>query len=172
MSNTQISMYSASVPVFMKLLRNARTWLDKGAAHATAKGFDPVVLLDARLAPDMFACRRQFQIATDHAKGASARLAGIDVPKYEDNEASIADVQARLDKTVAFLETLRPEQLHGSETRDIVLPSPRGERRFVGHDYLTQYALPNFYFHLTTAYAILRHNGVDVGKGDFLAGAR
>jgi hypothetical protein len=170
-NTTQISMYSASVPVFMRMLKNARHWLDKGVQLAEQKKFDSVNLLNARLAPDMLDCRRQWMIATDHAKGAAARLAGVEVPKYEDNEVTVAEIQARLDKTCAFLETLKPEQFVGSETREIVLPGRNGERRFVGHAYLMDYALPNFYFHLTTGYANLRHQGVDIGKTDFLVGA-
>lgn len=167
-----ITMYSASAPVFTKMLRNARAWLDKAGAHAEAKKFDPAVLVNDRLAPDMFPLARQIQIATDHAKGCVARLAGVDVPRFEDTEQTIAELQARIDRTLAFIEGVPRDKVEGSEAREIVLPSPRGERRFAGQAYLLEYALPNFYFHLTTAYAILRHNGVDVGKADFLAGAR
>jgi hypothetical protein len=165
-----LSMCSASVPVFAKMLRNARTWLDKAVAHGELRKFDPAVLLQSRLAPDMFPCMRQFQIATDHAKGCSARLAGIDVPKYEDTEQTIAELQARVDKTVAFIEGIDAVRFAGSETREIVLQRATGERRFAGLEYLQTQAMPNFWFHLTMGYAILRHNGVDVGKVDFLSG--
>lgn len=163
-------MHSASVPVFARMLKSVPSWLDKAAAYADHKKFEPAVLLQARLAPDQFGFTRQIQIATDHAKGCSARLAGVDVPKYEDNEANIDELKARLAKTIAFIESIPAAKFEGSETREIVLPSPRGERRYIGEEYLKFYATANFYFHLTTAYSILRHNGVDVGKSDFLAG--
>ena len=166
-----ITMHSVSVPVFARMLKNSRTWLDKLVAHAELKKFEPSVLLNARLAPDQFAFMRQLQIATDGAKGCSARLAGIDIPRYEDTETTIDELKARLDKTVAFIEGIDAARFEGSDAREIVLPSPRGDRRFVGEDYLRFHAMPNFYFHVTTAYAILRHNGVDIGKGDYLAGA-
>lgn len=165
-----ITMHSFSAAVFVRMLKSARTWLDKAAQFAEQKKFDTAVLVQARLAPDQFAFVRQIQIATDHAKGCSARLAGVDVPKFEDNEQTFDDLRARLDKTIAFIESLPKERFEGSDTREIVLPSPRGERRFVGDAYLRNYVLPNFFFHVTTAYAILRHNGIDVGKADFLAG--
>lgn len=165
-----LTMYSSSVPVFSKMLKNGRSWLDKLSMHASQKKFDPSVVLQARLAPDMFPCIRQFQIATDHAKGCCARLAGIEVPRYEDTEQTLAELQARLDKTVAFVDGIERTKFEGSENREIVLPSPSGERRFQGLDYLQGYATPNFYFHLVTAYSILRHNCVDVGKADFLRG--
>ncbi len=163
-----LSMYAASAPVFVKMLKNARTWLDKTAAYAEQKKFDPSVLLQARLAPDQFSFARQLQVATDQAKGCTARLAGVDVPRYEDTETTIPELQARLDKTIAFIESIAKEKIEGSEGKEVVLPSPRGERKLIGEPYLLSYVLPNFYFHLTTAYAILRHNGVDVGKSDFL----
>lgn len=166
-----INMHTASVPVFARMLKSTHLWLDKAAAFAEQKKFDPAVLMQARLAPDQFAFVRQVQIATDHAKGCSARLAGVDVPTYEDSEVTIAELKARLDKTIAFIESLPAEKFQGSETKDIVLPSPRGERRYIGEEYLQFFAMANFYFHLTHAYAILRHNGVDVGKGDYLGGA-
>lgn len=163
-----ISMYTASVPLFVRMLGNLRAILEKGAAHAAAKGFDPAVLVQARLAPDMFPLSRQVQIATDMAKGCGARLAGMEVPKYEDTEATIPELLARIDKTVTFLQSLTPAQIDGSEGRDIVLQQRAGTRQFKGLVYLLHYVLPNFYFHLTTTYALLRHNGVELGKPDFV----
>ncbi len=162
-----ISMYQASVPVFQKMLRNFDGILDKAAASAAARKFDPQVLLNARLAPDMFHFTRQVQIATGHATGGAARLAGLEPPKFEDNEASFADLKARLAKAQACLATLQPAQIDGSEERRIVLKYGPNELEFTGLPYLTMFALPNFFFHYTTAYAILRHNGVDIGKRDF-----
>lgn len=162
-----ISMYQASVPVFQKMLRNFDGILDKAAASAAARKFDPQVLLNARLAPDMFHFTRQVQIATSHATGGAARLAGLEPPKFEDNEASFADLKARLAKAQAYLATLQPAQIDGSEERQIVLKYGTNVLEFTGLPYLTMFALPNFLFHYTTAYAILRHNGVDIGKRDF-----
>ena len=162
------SMYSESVPVFTKILSNAKGWLDKAGLAAETRKFDPAVVLNARLAPDMFAFTRQIQIGTDGAKGGLARLAGIAIPRYEDNEATIADLQGRLEKTIAFINTISAAQLEGSADREIVHASQRGDRKFKGGDYLRYYVTPNFYFHMTTAYGILRHNGIDVGKRDFL----
>ncbi len=162
------SMYDASVPVFTKMLTSGKGWLDKAADAAVGRKFDPTVLLSSRLAPDMFTFTRQLQVATDGAKGGLARLAGVEVPRYEDNESSIAELHARLDKTIAFLNTITAAQLEGSADRDIVHPSIRGDRKFLGANYLRYYVTPNFFFHMTTAYAILRHNGVDVGKRDYL----
>ncbi|MDR0577269.1 MAG: DUF1993 domain-containing protein [Candidatus Accumulibacter sp.] len=163
-----ISMYQASVPVFARMLKNLSVVLDKGQKHAEARKVAAGVLPASRLIADMFPLSRQVQIATDHAKGAAARLAGVDVPKYEDNEQTIEELQARIAKTLAFLETFRAAQIDGSEEREIVLTMSIGERKFKGTDYLLGFALPNFYFHMVTAYAILRQNGVDVGKRDFL----
>ena len=166
-----ISMYQASVPVLVRMLGNLSVILTKAAAYAEAKKIEPRVLLDARLAPDMLSLTRQVQISSDSAKGCGARLAAVDLPKYEDNEASFDDLQARIAKTVAFLNSLRPEQIDGSEDRDITIPTRDQPLQFKGLVYLLHFALPNFYFHVTTAYAILRHNGLEVGKLDFL-GAR
>ena len=165
-----ISMYRASAPVFIRALTNMKTILQKGEAHAEAKKFKPEVLLNDRLCPDMFPLTRQVQIATDMAKGCAARLAGVEAPKYEDNEASFAELYARIDKTVEFLKSFKAEQIDGSEGRDITLPSPRGAMEFKGLDYLLGFVTPNLYFHCTTAYAILRHNGVELGKMDFIGG--
>jgi len=163
-----ISMYQASVPVFLKTLDNLAAILDKGAAFAAARKIDPSVLLAYRLAPDMLNLTRQVQIAADHAKRAVARLAGIEAPAYEDNEASFAELKARIDKTVAFIKTMKPGQIDGSEERDIALQIAGSDRVLKGQTYLLHNALPNFFFHTTTAYAILRHCGVDVGKKDFI----
>ncbi|WP_437976472.1 DUF1993 family protein [Sorangium sp. So ce295] len=166
-----ISMYQASVPVLVRMLGNLSVILTKAAAYAEAKKIEPRVLLDARLAPDMLSLTRQVQIASDSAKGCGARLAAVDVPKYEDNEASFDELQARIAKTVAFLNSLRPEQIDGSEDRDVTIPTRDQPLQFKGLVYLLNFVLPNFYFHVTTAYAILRHNGLEIGKLDFL-GAR
>lgn len=165
-----ISMYAASVPVFVRMLRNLDGILDKAAANAAARKFDPNLLLEQRLAIDMLPLKRQVQIASDFAKGASARLAGVEPPKYEDNEATLADLKARIAKTLAFLETLRPAQFEGSESRDIKLAMRDRTLEFAGLPYLLEFVLPNFYFHVTTTYAILRHLGVEIGKRDFVGG--
>jgi hypothetical protein len=163
-----ISMYSASVPIFSRMLGNLRGLLEKGAAYADGKKFDPTVLVNGRLAPDMYPLSRQIQIATDTAKGCAARLAGVEPPKYEDQEATLPELIARVDKTLAYLREFGPQQIDGSEERNIVLQFPNNRFEFKGQDYLLHFVLPNFYFHVTTAYAILRHNGVDIGKFDFL----
>lgn len=163
-----ISMHQSSVPVFTRLLGNLSVILDKTAADAEARKIDPAVFLGSRLAPDMFTLGRQIQIACDFAKGTCARLAGVEVPKYEDNEVTLADFKARIDKTLAFIGTFAPAQIDGSEEREITLTSGGKTRTFKGQFYLLSYALPNFYFHYTTAYAILRHNGVKLGKIDFV----
>lgn len=166
-----ISMYQASVPVFVRMLKNLDAILDKGKAHAEARKIAANVLPASRLIADMFPLSRQVQIACDHAKGAVARLAGVDIPKHEDNEQTFEELQARIAKTVAFVETFTAAQIDGSEERDIVYPtSSRGDLHFKGVDYLLGFALPNFYFHVVTAYDILRANGVEIGKRDFLAG--
>jgi hypothetical protein len=164
-------MYQASIPVFIRGLRNLGSVLDKGHADAEARKFDPAVLIAARLAPDMFPLCRQVQIATDMVKNGAARLAGIEAPSDPDTESSFAELQARLAKTIAFLGGITEVQIAGSETRDIHLKFPGRELHFTGADYLTVFVLPNFYFHATTAYAILRHNGVAIGKMDFIGAA-
>ena len=163
-----ISMYAASVPVFKQLLSSMSANLDKAAAHVTEKKIDPNALLQARLFPDMFPLLRQVLIAADFAKGACARLAGADVPKYEDTEQSFADLHARIAKTLAFIDTLTAEQINGSEAREITTSAGPNSKTFNGQTYLVHYALPQFFFHATTAYAILRHNGIEVGKRDFI----
>ncbi len=163
-----ISMYATSVPVFKQLLSSMSVNLDKAAAHAVEKKIDPNALLQARLFPDMFPLLRQVLIAADFAKGACARLAGVDVPKYEDIEQTFADLQARIAKTLAFIDTLSADQIDGSEAREITTSSGPNSKTFIGQTYLVHYALPQFFFHATTAYAILRHNGVEIGKRDFM----
>jgi uncharacterized protein len=163
-----VSMYLSSVPQFLRALTNLRAILEKAAAHAEAKKITPSVLVNARLYPDMFPLSRQVQIATDHAKRAVSRLAGIEPPKYEDNESTFPELVARINKTIAFLETIKPEQIDGSEDKTITLSMHDRTLTFKGMPYLLDYVLPNFYFHVITAYAILRHSGVEIGKQDFL----
>lgn len=163
-----ISMYQASVPVFQQGLAALSGVLDKAAAHAAARKIDPAVLLQTRLFPDMFALTRQVQIAADFAKGCPARLAGVDVPSYADDEASFDDLKARLAKTGDFLKTLTAAQIDGSEGRDIMIKIAGKETIFKGQPYLLHFALPNFYFHSTATYAILRSCGVEIGKRDFV----
>lgn len=165
-----ISMTDASASAFVQGLKGLKGVLAKAAAHVEAKKLDPDALLKARLYPDMFPLVRQVQIAGDFAKGAAGRLAQAELPAYEDNEITFADLQARLDKTIAFIEGLGGA-IEGSETRDIVLVRRGESQTFKGKAYLFEQALPNFWFHVTTAYAILRHNGVEIGKKDFLATA-
>lgn len=163
-----LSMYQASVPTFIHILSNLSNVLKKGAAYAEAKKFDSSVLVNARLAPDMFPLSRQVQIATDSAKGAAARLAGIEVPSFPDTETTFAELQTRIEKIIVFLRTITADKVDGSEERAINLKVGSYELSFKGQDYLLNFVIPNIYFHATTAYAILRHNGVDVGKMDFL----
>lgn len=163
-----ISMYQASVPVFNRMLNNLAAVLEKGAAHAAAKKIDPAVLVNSRLYPDMFPLSKQIQIAADTAKGCVARLAGQEPPKYEDNEAAFAELVARINKTVAYVNTFKPGQIDGSEGKTITLQMRSGPLTFLGMPYLLDFVYPNFYFHVTTAYDILRHSGVEVGKQDFL----
>lgn len=165
-----ISMYAALIPSCKHMLNNLSRLLDKAAAYADTRKIDSSVLVNARLFPDMFPLTRQVQIAGDIAKSGAARLAGIEVPKFDDNEATFSDLQARIAKTIRFLETIQPEQIDGSEERDIVFQIGERKFEFKGRQYLSNWVLPNFYFHITTAYNILRHNGVEIGKGDFLGG--
>src|SRR5574341_1015340 len=164
----KISMYQASAPRFINALRNLSSILDKAQAHAEAKKIDPLVLTSSRLYPDMLPLTSQVQIACDTAKGAVARLAGVDVPKHEDTEKSIAELKARIDKTITFIETLKPAQIDGTEDKDLHIKLGRREVDWKGMQYLLGFALPNFYFHATTAYDILRHNGVELGKRDYI----
>jgi len=167
-----MNIHDASVPVFTHFLRSLAVILKKAEAHCAAKKIDPAVLLQSRLFPDMFALTRQVQIASDAAKGAGARLAGIPVPSYPDEEKTFDELQARIAKTIDFLAGLKKEQFEGAETRDIHIKAGPRELDFKGAAFLETWAKPNFYFHLTTAYAILRHNGVELGKPDFLAGGQ
>jgi hypothetical protein len=161
-------MYQASTPRFASILRNLAAILDKAEAHCAAKKLDPAALTTYRLYPDMFPLTRQVQIACDTAKGAVARLAGVEIPKHEDTEQTFAELKARIAKTIDFVESVSASKIDGSEEREVVLPMRSGERRFKGLQYLLGHAYPNFYFHVTTAYNILRHNGVEVGKADFI----
>jgi uncharacterized protein len=164
-----ISMHGSSGPVFVRMLKNTLVWLDKAEAHATARKFDSANFLGMRLAPDMLPFTRQIQIASDAAKGCMARLAGHEVPKWDDNEVTMADVRARIQKTIDYVASFDAAQLEGSQTRSISIPRRVGDPlQFDGETYLKHFAMPNFYFHITIAYALLRHAGVDVGKGDYL----
>ena len=163
-----ISMYQASVPRFVNILGNLSNILDKAQAHADAKKLDPAALTSYRLFPDMLPMTTQVQIACDAAKGAVARLAGVEIPAYEDKEKTLADLKARIAKTVAFIQSVAPAQIDGSEDKEIVLKRGDKETRYKGMQFLLGHALPNFYFHVTTAYNILRHNGVEIGKRDYL----
>jgi len=163
-----ISMYRASVPVFTRVLKNLDAILDKAAVYATEKKIDPTVLLNSRLAPNMFALTRQVQIVTDQIKGCVSRLAGVDIPRYEDTEATFPELKARLEKTLAYISTFKPEQIDGSEDKDITLTLGGTTHQFKGLEYLLDRATMHIYFHYTTAYAILRHNGLEIGKGDYI----
>ena len=163
-----LSMYEASIPVFTRLLGNLSLILDKAQHYAEAKKIDQSILVNARLAPDMFPLARQIQIASDSAKGCAARLANKEVPSFSDNESTIAELKERIAKTIQFFQGIKPADIDGSEKRDITLKIGGQEMQFTGQDYLLNFVLPNFYFHITTAYAILRHNGLEVGKKDYL----
>jgi hypothetical protein len=163
-----LTMYQASAPRFANTLRNLSTILDKAQAHVEAKKLDPAALTQARLFPDMFPLVRQVQIACDTAKGAVARLAGLEVPKHEDTEQTFAELKARIAKTVDFVESAKPAQLDGAEEKEITLKMRSGDVKYKGLQYLLGHAYPNFYFHVTTAYNILRHNGVEIGKKDYI----
>ena len=162
-------LYTFTVPIFIKVLGGVKRVLKKGEEFAVEKKFDPTVLLQSRLAPDMFALTRQVQMACDNAKGVTARLAGIEIPKYEDNEQTLAELYARIDKTVAFVKSVAPEAFDGAAERKIVLPYFPG-KYLTGFDYAREYALPNFFFHVAMTYAILRNNGVPIGKADYIDG--
>jgi hypothetical protein len=163
-----ISMYHASAPRFVNMLKNLSAVLDKAQAHCGARKIDPAALISYRLYPDMFPMSRQVQIACDTARACVARLAGSEIPKYEDSEKTFADLKVRIAKTIEFIESIKPAQVEGTEDKDIVYTVGSEERRFKGMQYLLGNAYPNFYFHVTTAYDILRHNGVELGKRDFL----
>jgi uncharacterized protein len=166
-----ITMHQVAFPPVIRTLTALSTILDKAAAHCEARKIDPSVLLNYRLAPDMFALTRQIQVATDQAKGMAARLAGVEVPSYPDTESSIGELKARIAKTIDFVQSLSPDRYEGSEDREVTLKLRSVERTFNGRDYVFGFVLPNFYFHATTAYDILRHAGVELGKLDFM-GAR
>lgn len=164
-----ISMHQASVPLFKRQLGALLNWLDKAEAHATARKFDPNNYLQLRLAPDMLPFVSQIRIASDAAKGCVARLAGVEPPKFEDNEATLDELRQRIRKTIDYVQSVPASAIDGSEARDIVLPMRnRDPLHFAGEFYLKHWALPNFFFHCTTAYALLRHSGVALGKPDFL----
>jgi hypothetical protein len=164
----KLSMYQASVSAFTRQLNNLIAILDKAAAHADAKKIDPKVLLNSRLFPDMFPLVRQIQLATDTARGGAARLAAVEVPAQEDTETTFAELVARIRKTVTYLETLKAEQFEGAEDRTISWQTRSSTKTMQGLPYLQNHILPNLYFHITTAYNILRHSGVELGKMDFL----
>jgi len=163
-----ISLYAASVPVFRQILGSLATILERAEAHVDANKLDPDALLQARLFPDMFPLLRQVQLTTDFAKGAAARLAGVEVPRYDDIERDFAGLQERLAKTQAFIDAVSRADIDAGGERDIVLGTGANQREFKGQTYLLHFALPNFYFHATTAYDILRHNGLPIGKRDFV----
>jgi len=163
-----VSLYDVSVPIFTLSLNNLAAILDKAASYADNKKVDPKALPQARLIIDMLPLSSQVQIACDTAKGAAARLAGVEIPKHEDTESTIPELKARVAKTLDFIKTIKAEQFLGAETREIVLQFPQSTLKFNGLNYLTNFVLPNFFFHVTMAYALLRKNGVDLGKRDFL----
>ena len=161
-------MYQASVPVFVRALTSLAAILERADAHAVAKKIEPSVLIGSRLFPDMLPLAKQVQIASDAAKGTAARLAQAEPPKFDDDEATFPQLVERCRKTIAYLQTLKPEQIDGSEERTVTWQTRAGPKSMEGLPYLLHHATPNFYFHVTTAYDILRHNGVELGKQDFL----
>lgn len=163
-----LGMYASSVPAILRALGNLRAVLAKGAAHCEARKIDPAVLVGSRLYPDMLPLASQVRIACDIGKGCVARLSGVDAPKFEDTETTFAELDARIAKTLDFVKSATAAQIDGSESKSVVLKTPRGDMPFTGEDYLRFFVLPNVYFHCTTAYNILRHNGVELGKLDFL----
>ena len=163
-----ISMYQASVPRFINILGNLSAILDKAQAHVLAKKLDETALTGFRLYPDMLPMARQVMIVTDTAKGLAARLAGVEIPVYEDTEKTLEELKARIAKTIAYLQSFQPAQIDGTEDKEIVIKRGDKETRYTGMQFMLGHAVPNFYFHVTTAYAILRHNGVEIGKRDYL----
>ena len=163
-----MSMYQASIPQFIKMLSNLSNILKKGEEFAKAKNIDGTVLVGSRLAADMFPLAKQVQIACDQVKNGMARLAGVEPPKFDDNESTFAELQERIAKTIAFAKSIKPEQVDGTEAKEIKFSIREWNFEFVGDQYLMTWIIPNFYFHVTTAYNILRHNGVEIGKSDFL----
>ena len=166
----KISMYAMTHDVFKKSLTQLLVVMEKGVANAKARNFDPNVLAGSRLAPDMFTFAKQIQLTSDFAKNSMARLAGVEAPKFEDSETTMDELVARVKKTLDYIDTISASALEGSETRDIKIPLRDRTVEFKGLPYLQHWAIPNFYFHFVTAYNLLRHNGVDVGKRDFLGG--
>jgi len=167
-----ISLYDVSIPIFTLSLNNLSAILDKAGTHAEVKKVDPKAIPAARLIVDMLPLSAQIQIACDTVKGAAARLAGVEIPKHEDTESMIPELKARVAKTLEFIKGIKPEQLQGAETRQIELKFPSGTLKFTGLSYLTNFVLPNFFFHMTMTYALLRKNGVELGKRDFLGPAQ
>ena len=164
-----LSMYSASAPIFSRILGSMLAWLDRAEAHAQARKFDPNNYLGLRLAPDMLPFARQIQVASDGAKGCMSRLAGTEIPKWDDTEASLDELRARIRKTIEHVQSFSAAQIDGSDERAITIPMRSGDAlSFNGESFLKHFALPNFFFHATTAYALLRHAGVELGKSDFL----
>jgi hypothetical protein len=165
-----LSMYQASIPAYTQMLKSLSAVLKKAEAHCEAKKIDPSVFVNARLYPDMAPLSRQIQIATDQVKGGLARLTGSEPPSWPDEEKTFADLQARLKKALGFAASFKPEQIDGSETRDITMKIGGNDMTFKGQQFLINFSLPNFYFHIVTAYDILRHNGVEIGKRDYMGG--
>jgi uncharacterized protein len=163
-----VSLYDFSVPIFTTALTNISAELDKAMTHSEGKKADAKAFADARLIADMLPLRSQVGIACDTAKGCVARLAGVEPPKHEDNETTLPELKARVAKTLDFIKSIKPAQLEGDDSREIVMKFPNTTFKFTAKDYITKFALPNFYFHATMVYAILRKNGVELGKGDFL----
>ena len=167
-----LSMHSASAPIFVRTLTSMLTWLDKAQAHAEARKFDTANYLGLRLAPDMLPFTRQIQITTDGVKACMARLAGVDVPKWDDTEASLDDLRARIAKTIDYVQSFSADKIDGSDAKEVLLPTRQGDPlRFTGEAYLQFFVLPNFFFHATTTYSLLRHAGVELGKRDYLGAA-
>ncbi len=164
------TIYEASIPPMIRSLENLSKILDKAVSQAKSEDKGLNALLEARLAPDMHPFARQIQIVSDSAKGCAARLAGIEPPSMPDTETTFPELQERIGKTIAFLKSINAEQLAGAEDRTVILKFPQGEMKFSGRDFLTGFALPNFYFHVTTAYGLLRHKGINIGKMDYLGG--
>ena len=167
-----LTMHGIAVPTFVRIFNNMLQWLDKAQAHAEARKFDTANYLGLRLAPDMLTFTRQIQVATDGAKGCVARLAGVEIPKWDDTEASFDDLRARIRKTIDYVQSIPAAQMDGTEAKEILLPTRSGDpMKFTGETYLKHFVLPNLYFHATTTYALLRHAGVELGKKDFLGAA-
>ncbi len=163
-----MTMHTASAPVFARMLRNMSSWLEKAEQHAATRKFDPQILMQARLAPDMLPFAKQVQIACDAAKFAIARISGVEAPGFADEEATLAELRDRIARTIAYVESVPASSLDGTDAKEVTVPRRDGSMTMTGENYLKGFALPNFYFHATTTYALLRHNGVELGKPDFL----